>query len=63
MRKVITNYWQEFYIKNNMCSLCGQSGIIDTTGMRSPGGTDCGKRNFCICPNGQAMRLQEGRKV
>jgi len=56
MARKVTKYWFKYYVKNTMCSLCGQSGIIDTTGLRSPVGIDCGQRNYCIYPNGQALR-------
>jgi hypothetical protein len=29
---------------------------VDTTGVKSSAGTLVGRRNFCICPNGQNMR-------
>jgi len=54
---VVTDYWAEYYVEKNFCSLCGNSGIIDTTGLKMPyGGLVVGRKNYCICPNGQKMR-------
>ena len=39
-----------------VCSLCGNSGIVDTTGVRSPRGHEVGRRNFCVCPNGRKSK-------
>lgn len=55
--KVVTNYWCEFY-SNKFCSLCANHGVIDTRGlkMKMLDGEEVGRLNWCICPNGQAMR-------
>lgn len=56
MRKSeITKYWLKYYIDEH-CALCGNSGIIDTTGARTPAGLLVGRKNCCICPNGQYAR-------
>jgi hypothetical protein len=55
----VTDYFLEYYLSTNplgLCTLCGQTGIIDTTGVQSPIGTLVGRKNFCVCPNGQALR-------
>lgn len=52
----ITDYWYDHYRKNGHCSLCGGSGRLNTTGVRTAAGLECGSENFCICPNGQAWR-------
>ncbi len=54
----ITNYWESYYIDHDsvLCSLCGNSGVIDTRGAKSAAGVVSGRRNWCICPNGQALR-------
>lgn len=52
----ITDYWLEHYVNKQMCSLCAQSGVIDTTGAKTYAGLAVGRVNFCICPNGQSMR-------
>jgi len=54
--KAITDYWHKYYVNKGLCSLCGNHGIIDTIGIRTPAGVLVGRINFCICPNGQAMR-------
>lgn len=53
----ITDYaFEHYFTADGLCSLCGQSGIIHTEGIRSPAGVITGRTNFCICPNGQALR-------
>jgi hypothetical protein len=52
---VVTNYWLQYYA-NEHCTLCGNSGVIDTTGVTTGVGLLVGRKNFCICPNGQALR-------
>ena len=47
--------WYEF-VNKGMCSLCGQSGIINTTGVATPAGLLVGRLNWCICPNGRALK-------
>jgi hypothetical protein len=54
--KVVTDYWKEFYTEDKICSLCGNRGVIDTSGVMSPIGINVGRKNFCICPNGQDLR-------
>lgn len=60
--EAVIRYWMRYYTNQNLCSLCGQSGIIHTEGVRSPVGVDVGRANFCICPNGIAQRRVEIRK-
>lgn len=59
--KAIEEYaWNYMNNDVHLCSLCGNSGIIDTRGTAISGaGIDAGKLNHCICPNGRAMR-EEG---
>lgn len=53
----ITEFWLKNYVRRGMCSLCGQSGIIDTRATAiSTIGIRCGDVHFCICPNGQSMK-------
>lgn len=55
----IENYWLRYYIdyEHSLCSLCGNSGKIDTRGRAvSAAGVDAGRLNFCICPNGVGLR-------
>ena len=54
----VANYWLKYYVdkKSTLCALCANTGIIDTTGIKSPAGTEPGGENYCICPNGQTMR-------
>ncbi len=63
--EAITEYWSEHYINKRICSLCGNSGIIDTTGTKTYAGVEVGRKNYCICPNGQAMRnaFVKGRQL
>jgi hypothetical protein len=55
MSDPITAYWLDHYA-NDHCTLCGNSGIIDTTGVKTAAGYPVGRKNFCICPNGQELR-------
>jgi hypothetical protein len=60
--------WEEFTVyvetphlpghKIPMCGLCGNTGIVDTTGTATTpvGNVFCGIRAYCICPNGRAMK-------
>ena len=66
--KAVTRYWTEFYGDTKtgfgLCTLCGNTGIIDTTGSAvSTRFGNVGRKNFCICPNGQALRKDSMRKV
>ena len=59
--KVIDDYFWKYYENNDvpfgLCSLCGNSGVIDTRGTAVSGaGVDAGRLNYCICMNGRAMR-------
>jgi hypothetical protein len=54
----LNDYWFEFYVNQGLCSLCGNTGVIDTTGVKTPAGVEVGRKNWCICPNGQAMRRE-----
>ena len=64
----MVEYWLVHYTNPSPvagCSLCGNTGIIDTRGAVSPAGFPAGRLIFCICPNGQARRhaLPEGHEV
>ena len=58
---VVTAYWLHFYCTNH-CTLCGNHGVIDSTGLQTPAGVVVGRKNYCLCPNGQVMRA-EGWKL
>lgn len=60
----ITDYWLKYYLdkETSFCSLCGQSGIINTEGAHSPAGVKVGRLNYCICPNGQSLRKNFSEK-
>jgi hypothetical protein len=55
MKYLIKIDWLEFENKN-MCSLCANWGYIDTRGLKTPAGFECGKLNYCICHNGRQMK-------
>lgn len=61
---IVTAYWLEYYVSDNHCSLCGNTGIIESRGVRTPAGYELPpKSNWCICPNGQQLRsLQKKAK-
>lgn len=54
--------WMEFLVRQ-MCSLCGQSGIIDTRGIKTPANFECGGLHYCICPNGRALKAKNAPKL
>lgn len=62
--EAVKAYWLEHYVNDDvgLCSLCGNTGKIDTTATAiSPAGVLAGRVDSCICPNGQHRRaaLQE----
>jgi hypothetical protein len=70
--KAITDYWDKYYVTTedagdgpyHMCSLCANQGTIDTRQSAiSPRGNKLGRINFCICPNGQALRKQSTKNI
>lgn len=63
-KKAMTDFWLENYARDGHCGLCGNRGRIDTRGMKTSSGIECGGRFICLCPNGQAIRsaLTEGRE-
>lgn len=58
----VSDLWLEFMV-GGMCSLCGQSGIIDTRGIRTPAKFECGGLHYCICPNGRALKKHGANKL
>lgn len=57
--KVLDDYFWKYYENNelHLCSLCGNSGVIDTRKSAiSYGDVNVGRLNYCICPNGRGMR-------
>lgn len=53
--EIVTRYWLDHYTDKH-CTLCGNRGVIDTRGTKTPAGFEVGRLNYCICPNGQIMR-------
>jgi hypothetical protein len=56
---VVRDLWIDEFVNPvaGVCSLCGNSGAIDTRGRAiSAAGIDAGRVNFCICPNGRGKR-------
>lgn len=51
----LTDYWLRSYAADH-CTLCANHGIIDSRGLLTPAGVRVGRLNYCICPNGQALR-------
>lgn len=47
----ITDYaFRYYFTASGLCSLCGQSGVIHTEGIRSPAGVLTGRRTFVFAP-------------
>jgi len=58
---IADNVWSEFVHPDGHCSLCGNSGVIDTRGhVETAAGWKVGARCFCICPNGRAWKTSTG---
>ena len=53
----LSDFWLKWYCDFH-CTLCGNVGIIDSRGVRTPAGVPVGRLNWCICPNGTTMRRQ-----
>lgn len=58
--KSVEDYWAKYYAPKNLCGLCGNTGSIDTTGIKTPAGCEVGGKWWCICPNGQTYRNLKG---
>lgn len=57
-RPITKNQLADFWVTNyasTHCTLCGNTGIVDTRGARTPAGLLVGRLNWCVCPNGRAM--------
>jgi hypothetical protein len=61
-QEALEDQWLEFLV-GDMCSLCGQVGIVDTRGIRTPAGFECGGLHYCICPNGRALKVRNVSKL
>jgi len=53
--------WEEFVV-NGLCGLCGNAGVVDKRGQRSPAGYPCGALHYCVCPNGRKLKEQSAPK-
>lgn len=73
-KRIIAEFWDENYtvqameknrildkvIEITFCGLCGNTGIIDTTQSAiTPNGTSVGKKFYCLCPNGRALKANK----
>ena len=47
------------HIENATCTLCKNTGVIQTEGILTPQGKSEGQQAFCICPAGQSLRAQQ----
>jgi hypothetical protein len=54
--KLLSDFWLEYYTNNGHCSLCGNTGMIDTSNATTAAGMPTGRLNWCMCPNGLALR-------
>ena len=55
----LTEYWLKHFCDSH-CTICGNHGIIDSRGIRTSAGLHVGRLNYCICPNGMALRDKKG---
>jgi len=59
VEELVSAYSMRVYIGDvQHCTLCGNCGVIDTRGVRTPAGLAVGRLNYCCCPNGLALRRQ-----
>jgi len=56
--KELVEYWLKNYCTEH-CTICGNTGIIDSRGVKTAAGYEVGRLNYCICPNGLALREQK----
>jgi len=70
MTNELQEYWEKHYMvkgtapngvkMSRFCFLCGNTGTMDTTESAiTPLGENIGRKNFCICPNGLALRAKD----
>ena len=61
-QQVLRDYWLK-YVAGLHCTICGNCGIIDSRGVTTAAWVEVGRLNWCICPNGQTMRIKTGQAV
>jgi len=44
------------FVSKGHCGLCANRGWIDTRGIKTPAGFECGALLWCICPNGRTLK-------
>lgn len=60
--KVDKDTWLEFK-SESLCGLCGNTGMLVTSGVRSPRGFPIPPvANHCICPNGRVIKAAVERE-
>lgn len=57
---LVEAYAMHYYVTQQYCTLCGNRGIIDTRGVQTATGGVVGRLNYCLCPNGMALRHEDG---
>jgi hypothetical protein len=58
IRDGVEEYWTRYFVSpEGLCTLCANTGVVDTSGARSMAGVKAGKVQFCICPNGHSLRI------
>jgi len=62
MNNEVRIYWEKHYQDSGYCQVCGNWGKINTVGLKAPNGKECGKINYCFCPNGQMLRLKQEKE-
>jgi len=54
---IVARYALTMYVyADGLCTLCGNRGVMDTRRVRTPAGVEVGRLNYCLCPNGMALR-------
>jgi hypothetical protein len=55
--EAVSQYWVRHFVHKGCGSLCGNSGIVDTTATAITSQKILnGRWQFCFCPNGQVLR-------
>lgn len=70
LKRNVSNSWLEYTVAVevgqeepvNVCGLCANEGILDTTGNVRYNGSSAGVRAYCICPVGRAKKKADQEK-
>jgi len=58
-KHILEDYVMEYLLDHyfaGVCTLCGNSGIVDSRGVAAPSGVLVGRKAYCLCAQGQKLR-------